>query len=188
MRRPADNPFRSACIDQLRYIPQDKHVDELFERLQELNYHASLLGKHGTGKTCLLDALELRLQESGKQTIRIHINADREKPSVRSIYQLHQDNTEACILIDGADSLPRFAWQRIKWKVRHAPGLIVTSHERKILPPLHRQNSNPEILQEILSRLVDQPNINAQDLWHRHAGNLRECLRQCYLDWQAQLI
>jgi len=79
----------------------------------------------------------------------------------------------------------RSAWMLFRRRTAsHAAGLIVTSHRPGLLPTLTKGPTTPALLQEIVNEL--QPpgrTLSADflsDLYQRHAGNLRDCLRELY--------
>ena len=94
------------------------------------------------------------------------------------------------VLLDGADLIRRSDWSLLKrHTITHAYGLVITSHQRGLLPTLIECSTSPALLQDIVAALQPQGHpLTAEfldSLYKRHQGNLRACLREFY-DWYAQ--
>ena len=88
---------------------------------------------------------------------------------------------KTALLLDGAEQLPWYIWWRIRWLARNLPCFITTSHTRPHLPLLHRHQTSPELLRVLVNELYSEPlDIDIDDLYERHGGNIRECLRELY--------
>ena len=68
--------------------------------------------------------------------------------------------------------------------VKHASGLIVTSHRPGLLPTLLKCSTTPALLREVVADLAPQapaiPPALLDALHARYKGNLRACLRELY--------
>jgi DNA polymerase III delta prime subunit len=80
--------------------------------------------------------------------------------------------------VDGAEQLTRLQWFRLRLR---RGGLVVTTHRRGMLPELHECRTSPALLREIASSLgVELTEDECSALHRRHAGNIRESLRELY--------
>ncbi len=87
------------------------------------------------------------------------------------------------LLIDGADHLKRYVWQRIKRKINHRNmGLIITSHRPNMLPALIECSTDPQLLKTIVAELAPQITDDKliENLYRKHNGNIRDALRELY--------
>jgi hypothetical protein len=85
--------------------------------------------------------------------------------------------------LDGADHLSLIHWGVIWWKSRAAGGLIVTSHERRLLPLLTRRETSLGLLRLLCDRLEASEALPAgllDDLFVQHRGNIRDIFRHFY--------
>lgn len=190
MRRPADNPFRSACIDRIDYQPVERDLQTIYQQLHSMQIRAALSGPHGTGKSCLLDALCKALATDGHQLLRLQMHANQPAPALRHLRQQIRSQPQAIVIIDGADCLSACYWWALTYSARRNPGLLITTHDRLLLPELHRQHSTPQILKRLLLELAPHlpqlPDCHA--LFDRYRGNIRDCLRHCYFEWQDRRL
>jgi len=69
-----ENPFRTECVEQVRYRFLDGTWAGLMARLKDLDYRAALVGPDGSGKTTLLEELAPRLTELGFGVRRLFLN------------------------------------------------------------------------------------------------------------------
>jgi hypothetical protein len=92
---------------------------------------------------------------------------------------------EEVVLLDGADAIRRSLWLLFRrHTIRHASGLVITSHRPGLLPTLVTCSTTPALLTEIVNELCP-PNHPISPtfldaLYTRHHGNLRACLRELY--------
>lgn len=88
------------------------------------------------------------------------------------------------ILFDGAEQMSRLEWQFFKARSKEAAGLVVTSHDRGVLPSLKECTTDPELLDDIIAELLEAESAKIVDasieLHGRHNGNLRDALREMY--------
>lgn len=180
-----DNPFAVERVGAIRYRPLHTTFDRLLARLHELNYRAALVGPEGSGKTTLLEDLQEILQEKGIRTNLVFVNdaALFDSPACRRL--LAELTRDQIVLLDGADLIRRSDWSLLKrHTITHAYGLVITSHQRGLLPTLIECSTSPALLREIVAELQPQGHTIPADfldsLYDRHAGNLRACLRELY--------
>jgi hypothetical protein len=152
----AANPFRASRILEFRYRFLESGWDELLRRLESQQMRGAIVGPEGSGKTTLLEDLAERLRRSGRRVV----------------------------LIDGADELSRREWRDVLREARKADGLVVTAHREGFLPTLLHTRTTPAILDEAVlaasGRDCESFGVAAEELWARHAGNVRTALRELY--------
>jgi energy-coupling factor transporter ATP-binding protein EcfA2 len=185
-----ENPFAVQRVHAIRYRPLNTTLVALLARLHELNYRAAITGPEGSGKTTLLEDLQGALEREGRKTRLVFVNdtSPLEAPACRRL--LSELTPEEVLLLDGADLIARSCWSLIKrHTITHAFGLVITSHRPGLLPTLLDCSTTPQLLKEIVADLAPQahaiPPALLDDLYTRHNGNLRACLRDLY-DLYAQ--
>ena len=154
MLRACDNPFAVHRVLAERYRMSDAEWSRLFERLEASGGRGAIVGAHGSGKTTLLEDLAERLERRGELDY---------------------------MLVDGADELSWLAWTRLRLRARSTRWFVITSHREGLLPLLHKCETSPALLAELVHSLGES--ISAEEslaLHRRHGGNLREALRELY--------
>jgi len=180
--RPADNPFASHRVEALPYRQSTMSWPDLLRRLDALGGRAALVGCKGSGKTTLMEELSHRLAEP---VVLVRIPGSDPRPNRTAIRQLPRPVTTAhTILIDGAEQLGPLAWRNILNRTRRARRLVATLHKPGRLPTLITCTTDPELLRQLVEELAPndatalQPTLD--DLFRRHQGNIRSCLRELY--------
>ncbi len=180
-----DNPFAMERIAAIRYRPLGTTFDQLLTRLHELNYRAAITGPEGSGKTTLLEDLGQIFRAKGTRTTFVFVidTSSFDSPACRRL--LADLTRDQIVLLDGADLIRRSDWSLLKrHTITHAYGLLITSHRRGLLPTLIECATSPALLREIVAKL--QPRGRPltteflNNLYERHHGNLRACLRELY--------
>lgn len=189
--RACDNPFSTDRVLEVRYQPQDKSWDEVLHRLAALNYRAEITGAEGSGKTTMLEDLEVKLRDLGHSPVLIRLRQDDGSAAFSSVHNLLRlINEKNLLLLDGAEQLSFFVWHYLKTKTRAFAGLVITAHTQGRLPSLIHSETSAHILEEIVEELlgddIQHLRIPIETLFHSHQGNLRDALRQCY-DFFAEL-
>lgn len=179
------NPF---CIDRvqtIRYRPLDATFDEILLRLEAMHYRAAIVGPEGAGKTTLLEDLQHAVERKGLRTRMVFVNdtSPLDRPTRRQL--MLQLESDEIVLLDGADALGYVVWTFLKhYILRHAAGLVITTHRPGRLPTLIDCATTPQLLNEIVAELL--PVTSGSDveaiaeLYHHHRGNIRNCLRDLY--------
>ncbi len=180
-----DNPFAVERVQAIRYHPPNTTFDQILVRLHELNYRAAIAGPEGSGKTTLLEDLGQTFREKGIRTKVVFVNdtSGFDSPACRRL--LADLTRDQIVLLDGADLMRRSDWSLLKrHTITHAYGLIITSHRRGLLPTLIECSTTPALLKEIVAELQPQRHAPTTEflnnLYERHQGNLRACLRELY--------
>jgi len=180
--RPADNPFSSHRIDSLEYRLPEGSWPELTGRLHALGGRAALVGPEGSGKTTLLEELGRRLPGT---IVLVRLGGSRRRPLATALAALPRSITgDHRVLVDSGERLGAMAWVRFRRAVRHAGGVVITDHAPGRLPTLIRCRTSPELLAELVAELASAeagrlgPRLG--ELFTRHDGNIRLCLRELY--------
>ncbi len=182
MLRAKDNPFAVDRIQQIRYEAPKESWESLLARLTAMEYRAAIVGPCGSGKTTLCETLQPRLQQDGLQTQCLFVSMDIHITwqDIQPVLALPFD----VILVDGADHLSCWTWQRLKRRVFSCKrGLIVTTHQPGLLPTWHECRPSPALLERIVTHLVPDrviPKAQIDDLYDHCQGNIRDALRQLY--------
>lgn len=184
--RPRDNPFRAGRVDGLGYrFPDGVSAESLIAGLFRLGGRAAIVGPHGHGKSTLLRALATALLERGYDVRRATLRTEspRLAPEVAHGF-LSNLTPQTMLLLDGAEQLSRPRWLHLRWRARHAGGLLITSHGAGLLPTLFECSTTPELLEELMRELTERQGATeppaARALHLRHRGDLREALREAF--------
>ena len=183
--RARNNPFVADRINSIIYRLQDSSWEELMEKLVRFDYRASIIGPEGSGKTTLLEQLGARLEGLGFTVRSLRVDIGQRSVLKHSLNWLGTgSDSREIIMLDGADHLPGRSWRHFRRRSKSARGLIVTTHETKMLPCLIRCTTSPDLLQEIASDLTgfegESLRQTAKVLFQKHRGNIREALREFY--------
>ena len=180
-----DNPFSADRIDIIHYKPVDICFDELLMRLEEMKYRAAIIGPEGSGKTTLLEDLRTAIENSGLPTKNIFVNSTNLLTFPRMRELIANLTDKEIILLDGADQLNRLRWLLLKQDtLKKSAGLIITTHQRQLLPVLIKCSTTQLLFREIVAELVPKNvRINPyflNEIYNHNSGNIRNCLRQLY--------
>jgi hypothetical protein len=183
--RARDNPFRTERILSVRYRLQGITWPEFLRRCETLQYRAALIGPRGSGKTTLLEDLESKFRERGFSTRSLRLDRDHSRFEPEFLRQLRAGlSTAEILLFDGAEQMNPLAWRWFKWRTRKAAGLIITMHRAGRLPTLWECRTSAPLLADITGELLSTQSLafqpNANNLFQKHRGNLRDALRECY--------
>jgi len=180
--RAKDNPFAVDRIQQIPYEAPEESWESLLAHLAAMDYRGAIVGPCGSGKTTLCETLQARLQQGGLQTQSLFVSLDIRMtwPDIKPVL----DHAFDVLLVDGADHLSYWTWQRLKRRVfSNKRGLIVTTHQPGLLPTWHECRPSPALLERIVTHLApDQgiPSTQINDLYDYCQGNIRDALRQLY--------
>jgi hypothetical protein len=123
-----------------------------------MNLCAAIIGPDGSGKITLPEDLQCAFMEQGHKTRMVFVNdtAPLDGPACRRL--LSELAPDELVLLDGADLVPRSCWSLTKrHTIRHAFGLVITSHRPGLLPTLLACSTTPALLGEITHDAARQP-------------------------------
>ncbi|NRA36683.1 MAG: hypothetical protein HRU15_00955 [Planctomycetes bacterium] len=186
-RRPADNPFRSSCLHDIPYRFQEQDLSVLYDRMWQLGGRVMLCGPHGSGKTCLSEALSDCCRAAGIAVHCLQIHGNCQRPAYATmIKELESFKNNHFIVVDGADLLSSLSWFRLRKYCRRFSGLLVTSHRKNLLPLLFQHQPKVDDFIYCLEYLDPRQEItvDAQYIFKQCQGNIRDALRHCYQLWQ----
>jgi hypothetical protein len=174
------NPFRSERIDTLRYRLRDTTWSDLLARFHDHGRRGVLVGPHGSGKTTLCTDITEDLRRHGWHIHSVMLHDD--VPPDRRALDALPSHADTIVVIDGLDRLGPWTWWRLRRRLRLAGGILATSHRPGRLPTLHRHATDPSLLAHLVEELAPGlvPIARIHDLFDRHRGNLRDCLRELY--------
>lgn len=179
------NPFCVDRVQTIRYRPLNATFDEILLRLEAMHYRAAIVGPEGAGKTTLLEDLQVALKRRGlrRRTVFINDTSPLDRRTRRQL--MSQLESDEIVLLDGADALGYAQWTFLKRHIlRHAAGLIITTHRPGRLPTLIDCATTPQLLGEIVAELLPETGDAQADsfkqLFCHHQGNIRNCLRDLY--------
>ena len=179
------NPFSVDRVRTIRYRPLDATLDNILARLEAMHYRAALVGPEGAGKTTLLEDLQYALEHKGLRTKMVFVN-DRSPLGRSACRQLvSQLSGDDIVLLDGADAIGYTRWLSLKRQVlKRAVGLVITTHRPGRMPTLIQCATTPELLTDIVDRLLPREHAVDATVLHRlydhYQGNIRNCLRDLY--------
>jgi hypothetical protein len=182
-----ENPFATCHLERIPFrFPAGVDWNSLLKRLEELNWCASFVGGHGTGKTTLVDQLIPHLTERGFEPVVFRLQTESGmKEKDRLADKLREVRKPGFILLDGAEQLSTRQWLPIRAAASEAAGFIVTVHRTSRLPVAVELETSAKLLESLVGHLTGGklPDDEAEALFHRHRGNLRDCLRELYDRW-----
>jgi hypothetical protein len=183
--RARDNPFRTERVLAVRYRLLHDSWAGLLARFDAVGRRAAIVGPQGSGKTTLLEDLAPKFRERGYvvRDLRLDLQTPRfDEEFLAGFFATLTPST--MILFDGSEQLGRWAWASFERRSRIAGGLLVTQHRPGRLPTLLRTATSPELLEslvgEILGPRAEEVRALTHRLFEKHAGNLREALREMY--------
>lgn len=184
-----ENPFATAHLERIPFrFPAGMSWTSLLKRLEELNWCASLVGGNGTGKTTLLEQIIPHLDARGFRPVVFRLQTESGmKAKDRLVEKLREVKKPGFILLDGAEQLSTRQWLPIRGAASEAAGFIVTVHRTSRLPVALELETSPKLLKGLVESLTGGalPEGEAETLFHRHRGNLRDCLRELYDRWDG---
>jgi hypothetical protein len=185
-----ENPFGRHLLERLAFRFRG-HLswETLLARLEELSFCGSIVGRHGSGKTLLLEQLAPRLKEKGFEPVFFRLsNESSMRDKERLTDSLRKVVSPGFLLLDGAEQLSTRLWLPVRAAASQAAGFVVTVHRVSRLPTLVECETSVALLQELVQELAgaEIPTAEADLLFLRHHGNIRDCLRELYDRWAGE--
>ncbi|MFK7910883.1 MAG: hypothetical protein AB8F34_09785 [Akkermansiaceae bacterium] len=182
-----ENPFATDRVEKLlRFNPEWSGTSwaKLDKKWNLLGRHATITGRHGSGKTCFLDAWAARHTEmTGYQTLRIFLNHEQKTMSDLQWNDLSQCDGKI-IILDGEEQLNFRARSKFYKLTKNATGILVTRHSQGRLPTLIHLDPNMAVLSTCVKKLAPAQYKELApllpELWRKHHRNIRHILLECY--------
>lgn len=176
-----ENPFRSVCVEALafRFAPGES-VTSVLDRWTALGGCGVLIGPKGSGKTTLLETLAGALMARGQSVRWLRLRRESAETRARVAAFLAQDVAATVVCLDGLEQLGPWRWWRVRRHVRHAAGLIATSHAPGRLPILRQHATSPALLRDLIQELAGSEWPDTDHLWQDQKGDVRQCLAALY--------
>lgn len=153
------------------------------QRLESMQWCGSIVGGHGRGKTTLIEQLLPRLKQRGFEpkvfVLRTEsTNADKDALTEK----LRAVEKPGFIVLDGAEQLSTARWLGVRSAASKAAGFLISVHRTSRLPVALNLESNVLLLESLVTELTgsELPKGEAQAIFHRHYGNIRDCFRELY--------
>ncbi len=189
----ATNPFstrftRPGAIPFL--FPEGESAATVVDRFRQHRWQGQLIGPHGSGKSTLLATLRPELEAAGRQilAVTLHQGEHRLPPLDRG-----RLSTTTLLLIDGYEQLSWWSRWRVKWICRrYGAGLLVTAHTDVGLPTVFQTETDKELVQSLVARLVGADTLLITDAETETAlaatgGNVREVFFRLYDVYQRKI-
>ncbi len=181
-----ENPFRTEKVLAYRYqFSTGGSLQSVVEQFDAMGRRGALVGPKGHGKTTLAEDLSdlWNCRGISIRTIRL-TSVDRAAAFEQCWHSLANAQPGSILVIDGAEQLGWFRWQRLRRFVPKQIGLLITTHKPGRLPTLFECCTSPELLlqtvTEIAPDVLDEVGSDPGLLFKEKAGNIRECLRSLY--------
>jgi len=182
-----ENPFATCHLESIPFrFPPGLDWNGLLRRLESQHWCASIVGGNGTGKTTLLEQLVPHLKARGFDPVLFRLQTESGmKEKDRLADKLREVKNPGFILLDGAEQLSTRQWLPIRAAASEASGFIVTVHRTSRLPVALELETSAKLLEGLVESLTGGklPEGEAEVLFNRHRGNLRECLLELYDRW-----
>jgi len=174
--KPRENPFRSECVEGLRYrvsgVAPEALMPMLLERFAGLGLRGALVGPKGHGKTTLLEAFADYLRREGYPVRVLYARVGERLAPLGAVLR------GEIVCLNGAEALSYWGWWRFRWAARGAAGILVTAHRAGLLPTLWRCETTAELFEELVNELAAVRDV--RQVFERHGGNVREAFRELY--------
>ena len=184
-----ENPF-SARYLRPGAIPYQfasgQSVESLIRRLRKNGWRGQVVGPHGSGKSALLAALIVAIEESGRQTVLIELHDGQRRLPV-DLRRLPGVAGGTILFVDGYEQLsPLSRFLLGRCCRRRGLGLVVTAHGSVGFADLCRTTSSLRLAHQLVHRLLGEHSssmITSDEVDERfafHQGDLREMLFDLY--------
>lgn len=180
----AENPLRSERIEEIPIRFETGGWRENLQRLQRLNFRAAVVGKKGSGKTCLLEQLCDRLTAAPDTRARLfNLPLDRRQHSRQLECAVEASGRGEIVLVDGVERLNFRQRNMVFRETLAGPGLIISVHRKCRLPTWIRLRTRVKLMQQLIADLgIATPAVlSASEIaFDRAGGNIREAFGLLY--------
>ena len=175
MSRADSNPFRSERVTALPFQFPNGDWAEVLARLEQLGGRGAVVGPCGSGKTTFLEEFAARLQNRGADVCFVRLNS-----GFRDLKPQNWGKNDA-LIVDGAEQLSFWQWQKLKWRARHAGIFVISTHRAGRLPLWMKTSTSPALLGSLVGELGENLSRAELERLHcAHGGNLRWAMLELY--------
>ena len=175
-----DNPVSIERVTTIPFMFAEFDWDHHFDSLAQLMFRASIVGRKGSGKTTLMNALALQMSQRGIEFHHVFLPHETDNHHEMIDGALRSDKI---ILVDGIERISILQRFRLYRQTKQKAGLIINVHRPCPLPTWIGCETSPELMSNLLTRLgLDQPSIQlaGQKTFSKHKGNIRMAFRELY--------
>jgi hypothetical protein len=180
----ADNPLRSEQIEQIPIRFETGDWSENLQRLARLDFRAAVVGKKGSGKTCLLEQLCDRLVgQVGVAAQLFNLPLDKRQHAEQLDRVLAASGRGEIVLLDGIERLSFWQRNRVFRETLAGPGLVVAVHRKCRLPTWIRLRTSLALMRQLIDDLgIATPTVlSAGEIaFDLAGGNIREAFGLLY--------
>ncbi|MDA7503691.1 AAA family ATPase [bacterium] len=179
-----DNPYRVERIHSLPFLFSDQDFDRFYQVVEDHNFRGAIVGPHGSGKTTLVENLIKEFQSRQIQITHCRLKDDGQSANyIRLRKWIDQAPSDSILILDSAGLLSWWKWRGLLKESAKYKGLIITTHQPGRLTTLINTKPTFETLQSVIVHLkiAESPSkSHLIELFNKHRGNIRECLRELY--------
>ncbi|MDR1485114.1 MAG: hypothetical protein LBT09_09865 [Planctomycetaceae bacterium] len=158
------NPF-STCNWQagvIDYIFESGiDISVILKRLSDSGGVGQIVGKHGSGKSALLESIAKFLIKNKFNVQKTTLNSTQKNIQNDFLLSLQKINTNTIYILDGYEQLPLIA--RIGLRLRNwhnSGGFIFTTHKPAVFVPIiYKTIAKPEIFQNLVKNMIKNSNF-----------------------------
>lgn len=144
-----ENPFRSECIDALRFRFTRGSEKLYYSELASRNYSGAIVAPHGHGKSTLLFETCKHLAQNNIRTEPLYIAS----PFPSLIRWLSRPGI--VLLVDGIEQLPRGIRVLLRVSVSAGKRILITAHKSvRWLPVIYEPASSESLFMELVNELL----------------------------------
>ncbi len=182
-----ENPFAPCHLERITFrFPSGVDWETLLDRMAAQQWCASIVGGNGSGKTTLLDQIVPHIEARGFQPAIFRLATESSmRDKDRLADKLRDVRAPGFIILDGAEQLSTRQWLPVRAAASQAAGFLVSVHRTSRLPVVLELETSPKLLDALVESLTGGklPEGEGEVIFHRHRGNLRDCLRELHDRW-----
>lgn len=179
-----DNPYRVERIHSLPFLFTDQDFAQFYQVVKDHNFRGAIVGPHGSGKTTLVENLIKEFQSRRIPVTHCRLQDDGKSANESRLRKwIDQASFSSILILDSAGLLGWWRWRSLFKESAKYKGLIITTHHPGRLITLIKTKPTFETLLSVIAHLelIDPPSKSYLiDLFKKHRGNIRECLRELY--------
>jgi len=188
--RPFNNPFNTSVIESIPFVFLDKtnSLNSILKTFEENNFKGAICGPQGSGKTVLMDEIQLRLKANGWVVKKnVFYQEDSFVFKTKKILALCKNiSKNEAVFIDGAEQLFYPLWMFAKWSISNsAAAFLITIHKPGRMPVIYQTRTCEKLLEKLLLEypvepIIDWNSFDLKQLFYKNNGNIREVFRALY--------